>query len=99
MLHFVIVLLVTTHFLAVGLTLPLPTSGLYAVWLVASLWSTGGLMEGREVFRFAEALRRRAHGVAAAQMGSWFGTPIGAAVQATIAATCLVSLIWEWRYL
>ena len=98
-LHFVIVLLVTTHFLAVGPKLPLDIGCAYALWLIASLWSTGGLMEGREVYRFAEALRLVATGLMAAQMGSWFGTPIGAAVQAAVAGTCFISLIWEWRYL
>ncbi len=98
-LHFVIVLLVTTHFLAVGPTLPFATGGWYAFWLLASLWTVGGLMEGRETYRFAEALRLVVTGVAAAQMGSWFDTPIGPAVQTSIAATCVISLVWEWRYL
>lgn len=98
-LHFVIVLLVTTHFLAVGPLLPLPAAGMYALWLTCSLWCTGGLMEGKAAYRFAEALRLVVTGVAAADSGQWFGAPIGPAVQAAIAATCLVSLIWEWRYL
>ena len=98
-LHFVIVLLVTTHFLAVGPKLTADVGGAYALWLIASLWTTSGLMEGKEAYRFGEALRLVATGVMAAQMGSWFGAPIGPPVQAAIAATCFVSLIWEWRYL
>ena len=98
-LHFVIVLLVTTHFLAVGPTLPLPAGCLYALWLVGSLWTTGGLMEGKERYRFAEALRLVVTGVAVMQSGIWFGTPIAPVPQVAIAATCLASLVWEWCYL
>lgn len=98
-LQFVIVLLVTTHFLGVGPLLPWSAGTLYGLWIVMSLWSIGGLMEGGKVYRFAETLRLIFAGAMVMETGSWFGSALEPTAQAAIGVTCLFSLIWEWRYL
>ena len=95
-LQFVLVLLVTTHFLAVGVALPVPLGCLYGLWVFTTLWTTGGLMENGKIHRTAESLRLLATGAAVFATGMWFGTPLTIPAQVAIAAACLLSLAGLW---
>lgn len=56
-IQFVILLLITTHFLAIGHTISMANSILYGCWLGAGLLVIGGLTERRTNFLWLEAIR------------------------------------------
>ena len=95
--QFSIVLLVTTHFLSAYRNMPLGMQLTYGLWLGASLWITGGLMERRPVYVWMEALRQVITAGAVFVYGGWFGG-VGlpwqaqAAIGAVVAAS--VSSLW-----
>jgi sterol desaturase/sphingolipid hydroxylase (fatty acid hydroxylase superfamily) len=97
LLQFVIVLLITTHFLAAHKAMPLAHSIAYAMWLGTGLWIAGGLMERRTHYAALEALRLIATAAGVVFGGIWFGTiALPALAQAAIAAIAVASLAALW---
>lgn len=95
--QFVVVLLVTTHFLTGYNAMSSVQLAAYALWLGGSLWLVGGMLEGRRAHVVGEAVRLAltAGGVLAA--GGWFGpTPLPLAAQAAIVAASALSLLALW---
>lgn len=96
-IQFTIVLLITTHFLNAYKTMPVAHGAAYALWLVATLWIVGGLMENRIRYMALEAMRLIATAAAVAVSGIWFGAvALPFFVQGVIVVTSVVSLIATW---
>lgn len=97
LLQFIIVLLITTHFLAAHKAMPLGHSVAYAMWLGTGLWSVGGLMERRAHYVVLEALRLIATAAGVVFGGIWFGgVALPVPAQAAIAASAIASLAALW---
>ena len=97
LLQFVVVLLTTTHFLAVY---PLITVGeglRYGTWLASGLWIVGGLMEQRAHYRWIESTRLVITAGATLLTGNWFaGVALSTAAQSGIVAMCAASVVATW---
>ncbi|MCU6432189.1 sterol desaturase family protein [Undibacterium sp. Jales W-56] len=92
--QFTIILQVATHFLTVAPTANAAHTVPYAIWLVAGLWTVGGLMEQKPWYRGLEAVRLLATLAMVLVSASWFqlfALPLLA--QAVIAAAGMASLI------
>ena len=97
LLQFIILLLVTTHFLAAQVAMPWPQGLAYAIWLVAGLWILGGLMEMRPRYIALEALRLAATSAGVAIGKVWFGAvSLSPLVQGAVVTVSLVSVIALW---
>ncbi|HEY8023751.1 MAG TPA: sterol desaturase family protein [Burkholderiaceae bacterium] len=92
--QFSTVLLITTHFLAVGPLLSLPLGGGYGLWLLLSLWIVGGLLEGARRYPAAEAARLLITGIGVAVAGQWWGYELTMPALALILGACAASLGW-----
>ena len=98
--QFIILLLTTTHFLAVHSTIPGWPGIVYALWLGAGLWSVGGLMERAPGYSVLESIRLGSTGIGVLATGSWFGVPaLSATLQGLIVASALISLAAFWMVL
>lgn len=89
LLQFVVVVAGGTHFLAIGKTLNDADTVLYALIVVGSLWTLGGLLEARPRFRWLEALRLMLIAGYVVGTQSWFGialSPLQSALSATVLA-------------
>ena len=90
-------LLITTHFLAAYRTLPLAQALPYALWLGASLWTIGGLLERRPHYLPLEALRLAATAGGVLLGEAWFGAlALPAGMQGAIVALAAASLAALW---
>ena len=69
----------------------------YAVWICASLWIIGGLMERRISHVVAESVRLVLTAAGVTWTGSWFGpVALSGVVQACIAFAAGLSLLALW---
>lgn len=97
-IHFVFILLITTHFLAVDLVISLQHCALYGIWLGAGLWIIGGLTERRHNYLWLESLRLILTAAYVQFTGVWFGDfalPFMAKFTVIlIIMASLLSLIW-----
>ena len=73
LLQFALLLAMTTQFLGMAGSASFPAMLAYAVYLVASLWVLGALMESRHWAPWLEGLRLLATALAPALSGKWFG--------------------------
>lgn len=97
-IQFSIVLLITTHFLAVDLYIPMSSVALYAGWLGAGFFAVGGLTERRSGFLWFESIRLIFTIVFVHYTGHWFGEfalPVFA--QYVISFVALCSLVYLFR--
>lgn len=91
--QFTLVLLITTHFLAVHQSVSGADAMLYALWLGSGLWIVGGLMERRSTYRSFEIIRLIATAIGILASGRWFGQVVLPALfQAGVVTTCAISL-------
>jgi alkylglycerol monooxygenase len=101
LLQFVILLLVTTHFLAAQVAMSWFSGLGYAAWLTAGLWIVGGLMEMRPHYAVLEAVRLGATSLGAWFAKAWFGavplTPLmlGAIIVLSLASMTALWLIFK----
>jgi alkylglycerol monooxygenase len=97
MVQFTMILLVTTHFLAVVVKMPLPMQLAYALWIGSGLWIIGGLLERRPMYLVLEALRLAGTAAGVYLSGAWFGgMALPVAVQVMIAVVAAGSLVGLW---
>lgn len=94
LLHFSIVLLITTHFLEAYRQMPPLHAVAYAAWIGSGLLTVGGLLERRPRYVALEAVRLGATAGLVAWTGAWFGVAaLPPIVQAAIVLAALCSLI------
>jgi hypothetical protein len=67
---------------------------LYFAWILASLVTLGGLMEGRRSFRVWEAARLALTAAVTLAAGSWFGGASDRAVLLSLTVFVAASLVW-----
>jgi len=92
--QFTLVLLMTTHFLAIASATSWPEGIAYALWLGTGLGSLGGLMEGRPAYHVLEALRLIGTLLLVISLGKWFGAvSVPVAAQIVLAGVIALSLI------
>lgn len=97
LMQFMVLLLITTHFLAAHDAMQLSHSIGYALWLGVGLWIIGGLMEQRLIHVVLEAQRLAATAVAVMLGGTWFGAVvIPPILQGVVIAATLGSLAALW---
>lgn len=95
--QFALALGIATHFLGSVHTMPLAQSLPYALWLGASLWTLGGLLEQRAYFVRFEALRLVLTAGAVLLTGGWFGpVALPGSMQAAVAALAALALAALW---
>lgn len=96
-IQFILVVLLTTHFLLIHRDLSLAHDLLYALWLGASLWVIGGLLERRMHYAWLEIVRLLLTPVGVWISGAWFGTlALSSNWQSAIGALAAVSLAALW---
>jgi alkylglycerol monooxygenase len=97
LLQFVLIVAGGTHFLAIVKTLDTIQSALYGLFVIASLWILGGLLEARPLFRWLEALRLLLVAGCVAGTQSWFGVVLtpwtSGLVAAVLAASALAAAL------
>jgi len=74
LLQFALLLAMATQFLGMAGTADFPALLAYAVYLVASLWSLGALLETRRWAPWVEGLRALVTALVPVLSGKWFGT-------------------------
>lgn len=97
LIQFIIILLITTHFLTAQMNMSLLERMTYATWLGCGLWIVGGLMELRPRYIVFEICRllTTVTGVTIAHV--WFGgVPLSPLTQSGITAVALTSLAGLW---
>jgi sterol desaturase/sphingolipid hydroxylase (fatty acid hydroxylase superfamily) len=79
LLQYAVLVVMISHFIAVGPGLPLDLRGIYGLTILASMTGVGALLQGYPAARRVEQLRVVALGVLFAALPSWFGavTPVG----------------------
>ncbi|HEV2609678.1 MAG TPA: sterol desaturase family protein [Noviherbaspirillum sp.] len=98
--QFSVLLLTTTHFLAVHNTIPGWSGLAYAAWLGGGLWIIGGLMERASGYSLLESVRLVGTAIGVLVTGSWFGAPtLPPIVQSVIVVSALISLAAFWMVL
>lgn len=98
LLHFSIVLLITTHFLEAFRLMPTMHAAAYAAWIGIGLWTMGGLLERHSGYAALEAVRLIATASLVVWTGAWFGVAaLPLIVQAVIVLAALSSLFALWR--
>jgi alkylglycerol monooxygenase len=89
-IQFLVLMAANSHFLAA------PPSAYYFLFLLASLVSVGGVMEGRREFVMAEGVRLAAVAAGVWWTGQWFGGSQSALLVNGIAAFAIASLLGLW---
>jgi len=93
-IQFVLILLITTHFLAVDHSIPLDHCLLYGLWLTAGLYTIGGLTEKRHSFLWLESARLAFTAAFVLGTGQWFGDfSLNPVLQLLIVAVTMGSLL------
>jgi len=93
-IQFVLILLITTHFLAVDRVIPFADCALYGVWLGAGLFIIGGMTESRQHYLWLESLRLVFTGAYVQLTGMWFGDfVLPKAAQFAIIAVAMACLL------
>jgi len=92
--QFVLILLITTHFLNVDHIIPIEHCLLYGVWLGAGLYIVGGLTERRTGFLWLESFRLVLTAVFVLINGAWFGDfPLSSGMQMVVIVMAMGSLL------
>jgi hypothetical protein len=94
LVQFSVLLSANSHFLSALPKQAAPLSLLYFAWILASLVTLGGLMEGRRSFLIWETGRLALTAAVSLAAGSWFGGVSDRAVLLSLAAFVAVSLAW-----
>ena len=97
LLQFIILLLITAHFLAAQINMSGLQQGAYAGWLICGLWILGGLMERPAHYMRWETMRLIGTGSGVLLGKTWFGTvSLTPFIQGGIMALTLLSLMVLW---
>jgi len=94
LVQFSVLIGANSHFLTALPAQAAPLNLLYFAWILASLVTLGGLMEGRGSFLIWEAARLALTAAVTLAVGSWFGGVSNRAVLLFLAAFVAVSLVW-----
>ncbi|MDZ4812887.1 MAG: sterol desaturase family protein [Pseudomonadota bacterium] len=91
LLQFIAIVAAGTHFLAILPMLNRIDAGLYALFVLASLWILGGLLEARPGFRWLELIRLLSIACGVSITGHWFGNALSPALSSVIAFALVAS--------
>jgi alkylglycerol monooxygenase len=92
--QYAVTMLMLMHFLAAFETAPLAASAAYAVVILVSCVTIGGVMEGSRTAFAAEAVRLAALALAFAGLPDWFGLSLPTAIRSGAVVSAAAAGVW-----